>query len=49
MGEECFGVAEVQRLYSVVCPLCFLCQSDGKTHKVSHPSNVTIKNAKLND
>ena len=43
MGEEGLvmeGVAELQQQYSVVRPLCFLCQSDGKTHKVSHPNNV---------
>ena len=34
------GVAELQQQYSVVRPLCFLCQSDVKTHKVSHPNNV---------
>ena len=46
LGVECLvseGVAELQRQYGVVRPLCFLCQSEGKTHKVSHPNNVTKK------
>ena len=44
-GEESLvseQVAELRRQYGVVRPLCFLCQSEGKTHKVSHP-NVTKK------
>ncbi len=34
------GVAELKRSYGVVRPLCCICQSKGKTNKVSHPNNV---------
>ena len=34
------GIVELQRQYAVVRPLCFLCQSEGKTHKVGRPNNV---------
>ena len=34
------GIVELQRQYAVVRPLCFLCQSDGKSHKIGRPNNV---------
>ena len=34
------GIVELQRQYAVVRPLYFLCQSEGKTHKVGRPNNV---------
>ena len=34
------SIVELQRQYAVVRPLCFLCQSDGKTHKFGRPNNV---------
>ena len=41
------GTAELQMQYAVVRPLCFLCQSDGKTHKVGRPNNVAKRQRTL--
>ncbi len=32
--------SRLKRSYGIVCPLCCICQSKGKTNKVSHPNNV---------
>ena len=45
-GEECVvseGVTELRSQYGIIQPLCFFCQSEGKTHKVTHPNNVSKK------
>ena len=46
-AEQLVSDIELKRQYGVVRPLCFVCQSQGQTYKVSHPNNVANKRRRI--
>ena len=38
---------ELKRKFGIVRPLCSVCKGQGRTHKVSHPNNITNKRSRI--